>query len=83
MPRNDSRENNLTPQARTALKRLRNTGSLTNREALIDHSIQHLPKRIQELRDAGFDITSVWKTHPVTGQRYTRYYLAMAEEAVA
>ena len=27
------------------------------------------------LRGMGYDIESVRKTHPVTGQRYTRYFL--------
>jgi len=30
---------------------------------------------VQELRGKGYDIESVRKQHPVTGQRYTRYIL--------
>lgn len=53
----------------------RHTGSISQREALIDYSIQSLTKRISELRDMGFDILTVIKKHPVTGQRYARYVL--------
>jgi hypothetical protein len=55
------------------LKHFRTTGSITMREALLDHGIQCLTKRIQELREMGFKIVSERKHHPITGQRYTRY----------
>jgi len=42
---------------------------------LLDHGIQCLTKRIQELRELGFKIISERKNHPITGQRYTRYRL--------
>lgn len=57
------------------LRHLRRTGSITMREALLDHGIQCLTKRIQELRGFGFRIISERKNHPITGQRYTRYRL--------
>ena len=41
----------ITPQAHTALNRIRNAGSITQRAALMDHSIQCLTKRVQELRE--------------------------------
>lgn len=65
----------LTPQATTLLLRLYKTESITQREALIDHGIQSLTRRILELRDAGFNIKTERKKHPVTGQRYARYVL--------
>ena len=37
--------------------------------------IEVIAKRIQELREDGVPITSHWKKHPVSGQRYTRYVL--------
>lgn len=55
------------------IKHFRTTGSITMREALLDHGIQCLTKRIQELREMGFKIISERKQHPITGQRYTRY----------
>lgn len=57
------------------LQHMKRTGSITLREALIDYSVQSLTKRIQELRAFGYKIKSVSKTHPTTGQRYTRYTL--------
>lgn len=56
------------------LNHLKTTG-LTVREAMIEYSISSLTKRIHELRGQGYNIKSVPKSHPVTGQRYTRYFL--------
>ena len=64
----------LTPQAHTVLNHIRKTGSITQREALMDHSIQCLTKRIQELRDNGYRVKTTVKKHPITGQRYARYH---------
>jgi hypothetical protein len=50
-------------------------GSISQREALIEYSIQSLTKRISELRGEGFDIVTVFKRNPVTGQRYARYVM--------
>jgi hypothetical protein len=50
-------------------------GSITQREAIMDYSIQSLTRRITELRDAGYNIISEQKFHPVTQQRYVRYHL--------
>lgn len=58
------------------IKHLRKAGSITVREAIVEYSIQSLTKRIQELREAGYEIISTVKRHPVTGQQYTRYSLA-------
>lgn len=52
---------------------LKRTRSISQREALIDHGIQCLTKRISELRGLGYKIKTVHKKHPVTGQRYARY----------
>ena len=57
------------------LKHFRKAGSITVREAMIEYSISSLTKRIHELREAGYDIESNTKHHPVTGQRYVRYTL--------
>lgn len=57
------------------IKHLKTAKGLTVREALIEYSISSLTKRIQELRQQGYNIESVRKQHPVTGQRYTRYFL--------
>ena len=57
------------------IKHLQTTKGLTVREAMIEYSISSLTKRIHELRGMGYNIESVRKSHPVTGQRYTRYFL--------
>jgi hypothetical protein len=73
LSKRDPRLAKITPQARTVLQHMSNAGTITQREALIDHSVQSLTRRITELRDAGFKIEGRWKQHPITGQRYTRY----------
>lgn len=62
-------------QLETIANHFRTAKSISQREALIDYSIQSLTKRISELRDMGFDIITQFKKHPVTGQRYARYVL--------
>jgi len=57
------------------------TGSITQREALLDYSIQCLTKRIQELREAGWKILTEHKHHPTTNQRYARYILKAKRKA--
>jgi len=57
------------------IKHLKKAGSITVREAMVEYSISSLTKRVHELRELGYDIQSTKKTHPVTGQRYTRYTL--------
>lgn len=58
------------------IEHLKKTKSITQREALIDHGIQCLTKRIQELRAMGYNIKTVKKKHPITGQRYARYFMS-------
>lgn len=57
-------------------KHLKKTKSITQREAMVDYSIQSLTKRISELRALGMQIKTIWKKHPITGQRYARYTVA-------
>jgi hypothetical protein len=54
---------------------MRRAGSISQREALIDYSVQSLTKRISELRANGYKIKSEKRLHPTTGQRYVRYVL--------
>lgn len=49
--------------------------SISQREALVDYSIQSLTKRISELRSMGYKIKTVHKHHPITGQKYARYVM--------
>lgn len=62
-------------QNQLIIEHMKRTGSITQREALIDYSVQCLTKRIQELRKLGYKIKTVQKLHPTTGQRYARYTL--------
>lgn len=62
-------------QNELVLNHLKRTGSITLREAFLDYSVQCLTKRIQELRELGYKITTQFKHHPTTGQRYARYVL--------
>jgi hypothetical protein len=57
------------------LQHLRKARSISQREALIDHGIQSLTKRISELREMGYNIVTKHKKHPITGQRYARYVM--------
>lgn len=60
-------------QLQTLLNHFKRTKTISQREALIDYSIQSLTKRISELRNMGYKIKTVHKHHPVTGQKYARY----------
>lgn len=63
----------MTTQNTLILRHLKKTGTITQREALLDYSIQCLTKRIQELRNVGYDIKTNHKIHPITKQRYAEY----------
>lgn len=63
-------------QADRIIEHIKKNGSITQREAYIDYSIQNFSARLSELKQAGYTITKREKKHPVTGQKYTRYYLA-------
>lgn len=65
----------LSRQCRIILRHLQ-TNAITQRTALMDHGVMALPRRIADLKEAGYQIESVMKKHPVTGQRYASYYLA-------
>ena len=62
-------------QNQILLKHFKKAKSISQREALVDYSIQSLTKRISELRGMGYRIKTVQKNHPVTGQKYARYVM--------
>lgn len=68
----------LTAQAATVLAHIKRAGGITQREALMDHSIQSLTRRITELNRAGFITERTFNFHPLTSQRYARYSLKAA-----
>jgi len=57
------------------LTHIRKAGSITQREAYIDYGIQSFHRRLTDLRDMGYTILGQLKTHPTTGQKYTRYFI--------
>ena len=69
----------LTPQAIVVLKHMAVAGSITQREAMIDHSVQSLTRRITEIKDNYIPVKVEHKKHPMTGQRYARYSLVSPE----
>lgn len=66
-------------QLEKILNHIEKNGSITQREAYLDYSIQSFHRRIADLRASGHDIVGVQKFHPTTGQEYTRYYLGDPE----
>lgn len=58
------------------LKHMKKAGSITVREAMVEYSVQSLTRRIADLREAGHNIVSKVKYHPISGQKYVRYSLA-------
>ena len=65
----------LTPRAKQVLDYLQRKGTASPREALLDLDINSgsFTRRITELRDAAYPITTATKRHPVTGRRYNVY----------
>jgi len=68
----------LTPRAKQVLDYLQAKGTASPREALLDLDINSgsFTRRITELRDAGYKITSEVANHPISGRRYKRYMFA-------
>jgi hypothetical protein len=62
-------------QAEKILEHLKKNGSITQREAYLDYSIQSFHRRLTDLKDAGYRLRGEVRTHKVTGQEYTRYFL--------
>lgn len=60
-------------QNEVLIKHFRKTRSISQREAIVEYSIQSLTKRISELRSMGYKIKTIHKKHPITGQKYARY----------
>lgn len=70
----------LSRQCQTVLDHLRRVGSITPVEAQVVHRIRSLPRRVLDLKRAGYAIKSV-RAQDITGQRYVRYVLAEKEAA--
>lgn len=64
----------MAPQTKLILDHLKDHGNISSMEAQGMFKCRSLPRRILDLKDAGYDITSVMKVDS-TGQRYVRYVL--------
>jgi len=62
-------------QVEKILDHIKKNGSISQREAYIDHSIQSFHRRLSDIREMGIELIGVARVHPVTGQEYTRYSL--------
>ena len=70
----------LTPQMRSILNHVKRVGYITPREARDNYQIESLSRRMCDFKDLGWEVRSELTAHPVTGQRYTRYYLTSPEQ---
>lgn len=70
---------NKQTQKRRVLDWLKTHGTLTVREAVTELGIMSVPKRVEELRKAGYPIGLYWATSS-TGARYGVYILYNNEE---
>ena len=58
------------------IKHILITGSITQREAIIEYGTQSFHRRIADVREAGFPLINKQKINPVTQAPYTRYEFA-------
>ena len=70
-----------TKQLDTIMKHLRTVGSISTMDAITQYKIMALPRRILDLKELGVVFITQRKTHPATGQRYTRYVLVNEHNA--
>lgn len=70
-------------QSRRIAKRLANGLSITGYEAMTKMGIGHLPRRILDLKERGYEVSYVWETNLLTGSRYKRWYMTLAQRAKA
>lgn len=69
-------QHELTRQCVVILNHLSKGHTITQRSALMDFGIMALPRRIADLKEAGYGVVGVMETNSLTGQRYKRYSLA-------
>lgn len=65
------------------LNHLKKVGTISIREGMDDYNLSggHLTKIISDLRkNYGWNITMKWQRHPITKQRYARYYMDITEQ---
>lgn len=64
----------MTPQSTKILNHLRVAGSITGVEAAAVYKARHLPSKIFEIKQAGYDVRTTIK-HDLMQQRYASYTL--------
>ena len=62
-------------QTDVVIKHLSITGSISNREAILEYGIASLTKVISTLRKDNYKILGTWRTNPITLNRYKRYWV--------
>lgn len=70
----------LSPQCELILNHLKKGHSITQRSALLDFGVMALPRRISDLKEMGYPISSEIEINNLTGQRYARYSLKTRKE---
>lgn len=60
-------------QRNVLIRHLLKKNTITNREAIAEHRIMALPRRIADLEEMGVEFKRHHCTNAVTGQRYVRY----------
>lgn len=71
---------NPKTQKELVLSHLERLGSISPSEALRDYQITRLAARIGDLKQDGHNLESELRFHPVTGVKYARYTLTVAED---
>ena len=60
-------------QVQKIINHIKKHGSITQRDAYIDYGVQQFSARLVDIKDMGYNIKSERRTHPTTGQQYSRY----------
>ena len=62
-------------QAQLIIKHLSKTGSISQREAMLEYGVASLTKAMSRLRKEGYVILDDWHKNPITENRYKRYWV--------
>lgn len=73
----------LTPQLRMILTHIKRVGYITGRAAYLDYQIGSLSRRMVDLQELGYGVTTERCKNPATGQRYVRYFVQTPDELAA
>ncbi|MDR3473431.1 MAG: helix-turn-helix domain-containing protein [Devosia sp.] len=68
-------QSSLTPQLKKIITHVNRVGYITVRAAMMDYGIGSLSRRMSDLQERGFTVTTQQRTNPGTGQRYVRYFV--------